>query len=240
MLSYKRWSVDSLLRLLLELFLTLVLLGVAAAVGEQYWSAVPEETRQFWLSLAAGMAMQVTSLVLVAFFLRENALGWREAFGLSTQRAGWMVGLGVAAAAVVFGAALVLISGSRWLMELVHLTPQTQTTVEALRDTSDWTRQVAIGVTTVLLAPVFEEVLFRGLLYPAVKQTGLPRTAFWGTALLFAASHLNLLTFLPLVFFAVVLTMLYERTDNLLAPIVAHAAFNLTNFLWVVCGGANN
>lgn len=240
MLSYKRWSVDSLLRLLLKLFLTLGLLGVAAAVGEQYWSAVPEETRQFWLTLSAGMAMQVSSLVLVALFLRENALGWRDAFGLTTERAGRMIGLGVAAAAVVFGAALGLISGSRWLMELVHLTPTAQSTVAALSGTSDWSRQLAIGVTTILLAPVFEEVLFRGLLYPAVKQAGFPRAAIWGTALLFAASHLNLLTFIPLVFFAVVLTLLYERTDNLLAPITAHAVFNLTNFLWVLCWGAGN
>lgn len=240
MLSYKRWSVDSLLRLLLKLFLTLGLLGVASAVGERFWPAVSEETRQFWLSLSAGMAMQVSSLILVALFLRENALGWRDAFGLSTERVGRTLGLGVAAAAVVFGAALVSISGSRWLMELVHLTPTAQGTVAALSGTTDWSRQLAIGVTTILLAPVFEEVLFRGLLYPAVKQAGFPRAAIWGTALLFAASHLNLLTFIPLVFFAVVQTLLYERTDNLLAPITAHAVFNLTNFLWVLCGGAGN
>ena len=50
-----------------------------------------------------------------------------------------------------------------------------------------------------LLAPVAEELLFRGILYPAIKQAGFPRLALWGTSLLFAAMHMNLVTFVPLL-----------------------------------------
>jgi membrane protease YdiL (CAAX protease family) len=39
-----------------------------------------------------------------------------------------------------------------------------------------------------------------------------------------------LTSFLPLLFFAVVLTLLYERTNVLLAPIISHAFFNAVNF----------
>ena len=41
---------------------------------------------------------------------------------------------------------------------------------------------------------------------------------------------MNAATFLPLAVLALLLTMLYERTDNLLAPISAHALFNALNF----------
>jgi hypothetical protein len=41
---------------------------------------------------------------------------------------------------------------------------------------------------------------------------------------------MNLVTFLPLAVLALVLTALYERTNNLLAPIMAHALFNALNF----------
>jgi len=34
----------------------------------------------------------------------------------------------------------------------------------------------------------------------------------------------------PLFVLAILLTALYERTDNLLAPITAHALFNTFNF----------
>jgi CAAX protease family protein len=82
-----------------------------------------------------------------------------------------------------------------------------------------------------VLAPVAEEMLFRGILYPAVKQAGFPRLALWGTALLFAAVHQNLVTFVPLTVLALALAWLYERTDNLWAPITAHAMFNAMNFV---------
>jgi membrane protease YdiL (CAAX protease family) len=83
----------------------------------------------------------------------------------------------------------------------------------------------------VLLVPPAEEILFRGILYPWIKQAGYPRLALWGTALVFAGVHFNLVSFLPLAAFALVLAALYERTNNLLAPITAHALFNTLNFL---------
>jgi membrane protease YdiL (CAAX protease family) len=87
-----------------------------------------------------------------------------------------------------------------------------------------------MGATAVLLAPVAEEMMFRGILYPVIKQVGYPRLALWGTSLLFAAVHLNAVTFVPLTVLALVLTALYERTNNLLAPIAAHLLFNALNF----------
>jgi len=72
--------------------------------------------------------------------------------------------------------------------------------------------------------------MFRGILYPVIKQAGYPRLAWWGTALLFALVHLNLVTFVPLLVLALLLTELYERTGNLLAPITAHLLFNALNF----------
>jgi membrane protease YdiL (CAAX protease family) len=87
-----------------------------------------------------------------------------------------------------------------------------------------------LGFVTILLAPLAEEVLFRGILYPWIKQIGFPRLALWGTSLLFAVVHMNLVTLLPLLLLALLLAQLYERTDNLLAPISAHALFNALNF----------
>ena len=80
------------------------------------------------------------------------------------------------------------------------------------------------------MAPVAEESLFRGIIYPWIKQTGFPQLALWGSSLLFAAAHLNAVTFLPLLVLALVLAVLYEKTNNLLSCITAHAVFNGLNF----------
>ena len=61
--------------------------------------------------------------------------------------------------------------------------------------------------------------------------------AWFGVSALFALIHVNLPTFVPLFALALALTWLYERTDNLLAPIIAHALFNAANFavlLWQI------
>ena len=47
--------------------------------------------------------------------------------------------------------------------------------------------------------------------------------------MLFAAVHANLPSFLPFVFLALALALLYERTNNLLASILAHSCFNAAN-----------
>jgi membrane protease YdiL (CAAX protease family) len=41
-------------------------------------------------------------------------------------------------------------------------------------------------------------------------------------------------TLVPLFVLALALTWLYERTDNLLAPIMAHSLFNIANLV-VLC-----
>src|SRR5450759_3774056 len=83
----------------------------------------------------------------------------------------------------------------------------------------------------VLLAPVAEEFIFRGMLYPFVKQLGSPRYALFGISAIFALIHLDAGTLVPLFVLALALTWLYEKTDNLLAPITAHALFNAANLV---------
>jgi len=126
----------------------------------------------------------------------------------------------------------------QWLCGLImvhlphlNLKPEEQEAVQTLEMAATWFPRVILGVVTIVLAPAAEEMLFRGILYPAIKQAGFPRLALWGTAVIFAAIHLNLVTFVPLLVLAVALTLLYERTDNLLAPITAHALFNAMNFI---------
>ncbi len=237
MLTEKRWSADSQLRLLLRLLVLLGVAGLAAAAADRLWPDSDPETRRFWSSTVSGVLVQLGGVLLIARFLRENRISWGEAFGLRWAGAGVQVLRGLGMALGVFGAALALMLASQWLLQLLHLPARPQAAIEALQNSPDPPRRAAVALTAVLLAPVFEELIFRGLLLPALRQAGYPRLAFWGTAVFFACTHLNLLTFLPLVFFALMLNLLYLRTGSLVGPITAHAAFNAVNYTWVVLGG---
>jgi membrane protease YdiL (CAAX protease family) len=183
--------------------------------------------------LLSALALQGAALVLIAMFVREHHLSWGDAFGLanSPQRAAlW----GIIAACIFVPCALQMKGISFRLLNRIeepNLKPEEQQAVQALTETRSWWARIALGVVTILLAPVAEETFFRGIMYPVVKRAGYPRLALWGTSLLFAAIHVNLITFLPLFVLAMLLTLLYERTDNLLAPITAHSLFNAMNFI---------
>ncbi len=181
--------------------------------------------------LVATLSFQGAALVLVGRFLREQELSWAEAFGFSNHTLNALLA-GVIVACVFFpgGIQLQKFSGNM-LMRLTKAAPEEQQSVQALRGAVSWVQRAALALVTILLAPIAEEILFRGILYQGIKQAGFPRVALWGTSLLFAGVHMNLPTFLPLFALALVLALLYERTNNLLAPITAHSCFNAMNFV---------
>ena len=119
-------------------------------------------------------------------------------------------------------------------MKSVSVRPEVQLVVQTLQATQTLQQRVFFAFVAILGAPVVEEIIFRGILYPALKQRGWPQLALWGTSLFFALTHANVATFLPLTFLALVLVFLYERTGNLLAPILTHSLFNAANYFALV------
>jgi membrane protease YdiL (CAAX protease family) len=183
--------------------------------------------------IIATLSLQGAALVLIPHFLSEQALGWDEAFGFANSPARAMI-WGVIGASLF----LPLGMGLQWLsaeamlhLPRLHLKPEQQESVQTLQMAVSWTNRLGLGVVTILVAPLAEEMFFRGILYPAVKKAGFPRLALWGTALFFGVVHMNFVTFIPLVVLAIGLTLLYERTNNLWAPITAHSLFNALNFI---------
>jgi membrane protease YdiL (CAAX protease family) len=207
--------------------------GLILGMWVLHLSRVNGTETSIWRVVVASLSFQGAGLILVARFLREHQVNWTEAFGLTNHR-GKAVLLGVLVALIFLPLGWILQQASALIMtHLPHfkLEPQEQLPVYVLRVSMSWPGRITLGVAAILLAPVAEEILFRGILYVAVKQAGFPRVALWGTTLLFAAVHMNIVTFVPLMVLALVLTALYERTNNLLAPITAHALFNALNFV---------
>ncbi len=85
---------------------------------------------------------------------------------------------------------------------------------------------VLLVLITVVLAPIIEELFFRGLLLRSVEKRFGPRWALWASSLVFAAVHLQLLQFPALLIIGLVLGWLALRTGRLGPSIWAHAAFN--------------
>ncbi len=229
MLSEKPWKAETVLLLVSALFLSLFLGMSGQMFLHQALPGLREPVKEFFSFAINIFAFHGVALILMTFFLRAHQVSWAGFLGLEQRHLPKTVACAAAAGVVFVPLALALTYGSSALMELLGRKAEPQFVVQVLQVTPSVPKRIFIVVAAVLLAPVAEEGLFRGILYPALKQQGYPRVALWGTSLLFASFHANLMAFVPLTVFALVLVALYEKSDTLVAPIGAHAAFNAVN-----------
>ena len=234
MLSERPWKLESVLRLAM-----LVLGSFSAGILLMLLTSQPlaralDLDVEFVTHVMGFLSVQGLALVWVSVFMREHDLTWTEAFGF---RHAPVPSAGLACAVMIVVLPLTLLFMGTVVAALLRwfgINPEAQVTVLFIKKHPPGWELAVMGFTAVVLAPLAEEALFRGVLYTALKQRGHPRLALVGTAALFAAIHFNLAALLPLFFLALVFTWLYERTGNLIAPIAAHMMFNAVNFVALV------
>jgi len=231
MLSPKPWRVEAVILLVTGAFICLCFGMVIAGLLHQAGLAAFKTSDSSGNILLGTLSFHGAIWVLMLVFLAQHGMNWREAFGLrdpNLKRA-------LVTALVVFVPVLLI----AWLLQFLSLFtlekmgfhPEDEQAVALMLGAkSPWLRAY-LGFFAIVLAPVAEEFVFRGTLYPLVKQLGFPKLALFGVSFLFALIHVNAPTFVPLFFFALAQTWLYERTDNLLAPITVHALFNAANLI---------
>jgi len=172
---------------------------------------------------------QGTAWPLIYWFLHRQQTTWRGALGWLNPKLSGDLRLALIVVAVALPAVWLLQASSVAILTWFGHAPDTQAAVKLLTSARSWPARLYLAAFAVILAPLAEEFLFRGLLYPFIKQLGWPRLALCGVSFLFALIHFDAATFIPLFVLALVLTWLYEKTDNLLAPITVHALFNAAN-----------
>ena len=176
---------------------------------------------------------------LAARFLKEQDLSWQEGFGIQwgqwpslalpvilTAIAGWLCANQLAKAS------------SFLIQEWTGQEPEMQRMVQLLREAPSIFQLLSIALTALIAAPVVEEILFRGVLYPALSQYWGRTVGILGNSILFGVIHWHWGNLISLIFLGALWTLLYQRTRNLLAPILAHFLFNLINFVHVLLNRA--
>ena len=91
---------------------------------------------------------------------------------------------------------------------------------------------IGLLVCVLLLAPLFEEFVFRGLVQSCFRNIGPRWFCIAAAAAIFAAAHIPVAAWqvLPgLLALGLILGWLYEHTGSLWPGIFAHAGFNFAN-----------
>jgi membrane protease YdiL (CAAX protease family) len=145
--------------------------------------------------------------------LRWKSWPWVFLIAPATVLAMWILILGLQAAGYM-----------RWIESLG--VESIQEAVKLLQTATDPVILGLMAFAAVIVAPLCEEIVFRGYLYPAAKKFAGPWAAGVFSALIFASAHSNL-SALPLLFIlGLVLVFIYEKTGSLWAPIAVHFCFN--------------
>ncbi|WJG08423.1 type II CAAX endopeptidase family protein [Aliiglaciecola sp. LCG003] len=82
-----------------------------------------------------------------------------------------------------------------------------------------------------VIAPVIEEVLFRGIIFRGFLHHYPPSLAIVLSAVLFAGAHLNLYQFLVALVMGIFLAWIYYKSRSLWPCIFAHAVFNTSAYI---------
>jgi len=114
-------------------------------------------------------------------------------------------------------------------------TPAPQSFAVAVKGANYTWEFILLTVLGGVIAPIKEELLFRGLIYPPLRRALGRGKGILLTGVFFATLHLEVIRFLPLFIGGVVLTWLYERSSSIWPAIVAHGTWNILMAvaLWV-------
>jgi uncharacterized protein len=93
---------------------------------------------------------------------------------------------------------------------------------------------IATGVLLIAVAPVAEELFFRGFLYQAFRNS----FGIWPGAILsglvFGVIHFEFFKLVQLAILGVILALLFEKTQSLWPPIMLHAINNTLAFIYLM------
>jgi membrane protease YdiL (CAAX protease family) len=213
-------------------FALVILGGIAGALvtGLAFLSADPGT------ALIAGLVGQYGGhLVALRLVLRRRRAAFAD-LGLVVEPADGV--------SIFFGIALQVIIAVLFFPLAVLLEPEgtNQAISELIPNVSGTGERAVLVVSIAFLAPIVEEIMFRGLLWRVLEQRRGPRAALFGTALVFALFHLlGIGTEDPLRSAALLVPQLFvvglvlgrqvQRRGRLGVAIFTHAGFNLVAVL---------
>ncbi|MCZ6690343.1 MAG: type II CAAX endopeptidase family protein [Planctomycetota bacterium] len=128
--------------------------------------------------------------------------------------------LGAGGGTIAFAISLVV----EWLQALIGVPVSEQAIIEQV--VAEPLGLLVVLPAALLLAPLGEELFFRGYVFRKLLAHTRPAVAYGCSAVLFAGIHFNPSAFLIYLIYGLALAYLLARTDRLLSAMAAHGVIN--------------
>lgn len=101
-------------------------------------------------------------------------------------------------------------------------------------DNSAYNDSVWTLLTVTIIAPIFEEILFRGKLYNILNVSVSPTLSVLLSSLIFGVLHFKLAVFVSCIPLGFLFGFVYLRTRSIIAPIILHVCNNALAYALIV------
>jgi len=208
---------------LFVVFTFFVFQGVAVLICMHSWELGPAPA----MVVGFAMAGSAAGLLSLLIFWRRGVLRLFAELGVCSRECD--AGLGAQGRALGVGGlwgVLALTVGFGYLLLLENVEP-----LRRMRDDIPNMSSFPIGdewwllALAIPVAPLFEEYIFRGLVYQGLRRTLRPALAVVASAAIFAVVHPPI-SMVPVFIMGVIAAVAFERTRLLVAPIAVHAVYN--------------
>lgn len=229
----KPWNLVDVAEALVVLLVLLVCVSVVtAALRGTVGTALSSETTDAILMAVGYLFCGVCTIALIVYRIGRRRRVW-ELLGLKWHRVAASVGQGIVGFGVVVALLVIALSvlGQLGIERIVPLAPKAP--LEVFLETRNPLTFAIYFLLVGILAPVLEELIFRGFVYGGLRRMMTVPGAALASALIFAAAHVAVpvSSLLAITLIGVVLAYLYERSGSLIAPMVTHAMYNSFVFL---------
>ncbi|AQT69562.1 CAAX amino terminal protease self- immunity [Anaerohalosphaera lusitana] len=212
------------------------LLVVAGSAITAFFDTADETVKLMALYISTGcvdILLTLTILVLGHFYFTRGLAGFGLSLCTVTKDALW--GL------IHYLAVMPLVVGTIYLIQFIgeaisgdgFQLPMHES-LKAIMDNPSLPVVVAIAVSVIVIIPIFEELLFRGLLQSSLVSYMGNWPGIAATSLIFAVLHANWTHWLPLFLLSCGFGYAYEKSGSLWRPIFMHMIFNGTNVAMLV------
>lgn len=133
------------------------------------------------------------------------------------------LGYGLLSGLLVF---VITMASIFFVLLVAPMEPEPQAITEFLGFASTNLDRLWVFVIIVFLAPISEELYFRGFLFHAIRNRLPFHLSVAVTSVIFGALHFDLFRFVSFFVAGVVLSHVYEKYQNLYIPMIAHGLWN--------------
>jgi membrane protease YdiL (CAAX protease family) len=191
--------------------------------------AAPSALSQGIEVLVLYLALMTVPLLLLALLLPRRA---------TRPAGGWLqwnwrpAGSALSGAVGTLLMVLPVVTASSWAIDRIWADPGgSNPLLELVLTTSDPLALACFAFTALVVAPLFEETLFRGVLLPVAAQRLGGAAAVILSAAVFAVAHLSLGELAPLFVLGLGLGWLRWRSGRLASTVLMHALWNGLTFM---------